>query len=156
MGWCETVDMAPTKKDGYIQITPVAGYNKMCTLHEAVLYAQSGAWEVSADTQISHRCNNPKCRTLGHVCLESASANNSRKGCLIAVKCPCGSGAFFMCPHRPCCIPQYKPGGSTHATFGLFIRNLTICHHIDLVNGKPEMKVGPLNNLPSLDPPLMG
>lgn len=127
-GWCELIDLVPSKKNGYIQLS-WDGANKFATAGEVCLWAQGRSKPVENDLpkgyaleehlagvsgqgslEASHRCNHPRCRVWEHVCLESHTANEARKGCIVWVSCsPSCSGCrgekvILVCPHNPCCI----------------------------------------------------
>jgi hypothetical protein len=101
-GWCELVQLQPTKLDGYIQVS-FAGANKFAMLQAVVLWA-SGKDLTEEGDHCSHRCHNPQCRVVGHVTPESAADNNSRKGCLVWIDCHHCGKKIFVCMHEPCCI----------------------------------------------------
>lgn len=84
-GWCQLVTMAPTKSNGYIQLS-FEGCNKVVMLQEVVLWA--GGSERRGGEQVSHLCCQPSCKTVGHVVSESEALNQRRKGCVPWVKCP--------------------------------------------------------------------
>jgi hypothetical protein len=55
---------------------------------------------------LSHLCGDPRCFRISHLVVESSAANNSRKNCLVAAVCPCPCDhVFWLCKHRPRCIP---------------------------------------------------
>jgi hypothetical protein len=101
-GWCELVQLRPTKPGGYIQLS-VAGVNKFALLQSVVLWADGKDLTKKGD-QCSHRCHNPPCRVVGHIIPESAVENNARKGCLVWINCHHCSKKIFVCMHEPCCI----------------------------------------------------
>lgn len=101
-GWCELVQLEPTKAGGYIQIS-FAGANKFAMLQLVVLWAD-GKELTEAGQQCSHRCHNPQCRVVGHVTPESVADNNSRKNCLVWLDCHHCGKKIFICMHEPCCI----------------------------------------------------
>lgn len=104
-GWCELVDMKPTKDGGYVQIS-YGGANKFTTLGQLSLWA-SGE-ELAEKEQCSHRCHRPLCKVVGHVIGESPTDNNSRKGCLVWIQCHHCPKVILLCMHDPCCI-KYHP-----------------------------------------------
>ena len=102
VGWCELVQLEPTKAGGYVQLS-YGGANKFAMLQQVVLWAD-GKELTEAGHQCSHRCHNPKCRVVGHVTPESAADNNSRKNCLVWIDCHHCDKKIFVCMHSPCCI----------------------------------------------------
>lgn len=134
-GWCRLANLEPTKKGGYVQLS-WEGANKFATAGEVCLWAQGVSKPVQAPevpkdyipegstvpgwtgrelADASHRCNHPRCLVWDHVCLESHTANEARKGCPVWVTCSlscreCDGGrVIFLCPHVPCCIRAH-PG----------------------------------------------
>lgn len=129
-GWCELSSMKPTKAGGYIQLS-FGGANKFATLGSVLLWAQGGTLaqeppivrnlvtredgtaEVSTEAppplQVSHRCGEPRCMTIGHVTPETALMNNARKGCLVWVPCHhCHGKVLVVCGHTPVCIKYHN------------------------------------------------
>lgn len=106
-GWCELVQMAPTKSRGYIQLS-YEGANNFTNLQTVVLWADGKDVTREGD-QCSHLCHHPSCRVVGHVTPESAVLNNQRKGCLVWIDCHHCSKKIFICQHEPCCI-KFCPG----------------------------------------------
>lgn len=103
-GWCELVQLRPTKCGGYIQLS-FAGVNKFANLQSVVLWADGLCKDLTREEdQCSHRCHNPSCRVVGHVTPESAVKNNQRKGCLVWIDCHHCGKKIFVCQHEPCCI----------------------------------------------------
>ena len=101
-GWCEVVSLAPTKEEGYVQLS-YGGANKFSTLGLVLLWANG--LDVTPDKdQCSHLCPNKGCKLLPHVLPESAKANNNRKGCLVWIDCHHCGLKIFVCMHRPHCI----------------------------------------------------
>lgn len=114
MGWCELSVLAPTKVNGYIQVS-VGGVNKAVLLGELLLWS-TGAVLAEGD-QVSHLCCQPSCSVPSHVILENAKANNARKGCAVWSLCKCGCGVYSMiCEHEPHCI-RYCDGFSSLEDF---------------------------------------
>jgi Zinc-binding loop region of homing endonuclease len=114
-GFCYDCVLAPTKSNGYIQLS-WNGANKFCTLGEMLGWA--AGLRAKPLEQISHLCCNPKCTIPSHVIFESAAANNRRKGCKVWVDCPhkgC-SEKIIVCDHSPSCI-KYVPGYETWDEF---------------------------------------
>ncbi len=105
-GFCKLSTLKPSKEGGYVQVS-WGGANKFCVLQELVLWSKGVTREVAGD-QCSHLCGKPFC--LEHVCLESAVANNSRKGCVVWWPCPHAGCAkkILICQHSPLCI-KYVP-----------------------------------------------
>jgi len=148
-GWCRLTSLAPTKEGGYIQIS-VTGMNKVMTLQEGLLIVQGDFGLLDRNRKdwvdhISHRCDQPACCTVGHVCVEDIHVNNSRKGCGKFMACPCGHGLLLLCEHRPVCIPNWKP--SQAPSFEQFLANANICHHRETVGGVPYTRQGRPQNL---------
>lgn len=103
-GWCEFVDMSPTKEGGYIQLS-WHGINKIACLQEVALWARGLFLRPGTTDQVSHLCHHPPCRIPSHVTVESAAANNARKNCLVWVRCPHHPDkVIIVCPHDPICI----------------------------------------------------
>lgn len=101
-GWCELSVLAPTKTNGYIQVS-VGGVNKAVLLGELCLWASGSVLDEGG--QVSHLCGHPSCSVPSHVIVESAKANNARKGCAVWSLCKCGCGVYSMiCKHVPHCI----------------------------------------------------
>jgi hypothetical protein len=117
-GFCHTLDYAPTKANGYVQLS-WRGANKFCTLGEMLGWAQGiNTTTGCREAQISHLCHNPKCVIPSHVVLESPVENNRRKNCLVWVNCPhdgCEE-KVFVCTHSPPCI-KYALGWETWEEF---------------------------------------
>jgi len=139
-GWC-IVSTKKTNKanqeQGYVQVS-VEGVNHVCLLHEVVLAAKdmckddvlkkasalgggsTPAFAYDPDFergQCSHLCNRPQCMVPDPIHLESAQANNARKGCLVWVVCrhcekkKLRKRYIIVCPHEPNCIkfvPAFK------------------------------------------------
>lgn len=104
-GWCRVIDLVPNKIGGYVQLSYL-GVNKGILLHELLLVIQG---KVCGDgMQISHRCNQPKCMIPAHVCVESATSNNSRKNCEVWFPCSHCKKLNWICRHEPSCI-KYHP-----------------------------------------------
>lgn len=152
-GYCRLTSMVPSKDRGYVQIS-VGGLNKAMTLNEALLML-SGNWDAwdraNGSLQASHRCHQPMCTVPAHVCLETAAANNGRKGCLIFMKCPCGRGWLLLCEHRPVCIPLHKltePMGQVHGDFTTALGRVVICHYrVTGADGVQKSVMGPPTGL---------
>jgi hypothetical protein len=85
----------------------VAQGAKTYYIHTLAWYATGKS--VPADHRsehLSHRCGDSRCFNPAHLVPESAAANNARKGCIAAVRCPCPcKQAFWVCTHKPRCIP---------------------------------------------------
>jgi hypothetical protein len=113
-GFCKTSTLVPTKVGGYVQVS-YGGANKFVVLQELLLWGIGVRRGVPAD-QCSHRCNNRKCTVVGHVCCESVTLNNGRKGCLVFVDCPHCQLKIFVCTHQPTCI-KHAPGFSSWEDF---------------------------------------
>jgi homing endonuclease-like protein len=114
-GFCYETKLVPSKEDGYVQLSWV-GANKFCTLGEMLGWA-AGKRCMKPEDQISHRCHNPKCAIPSHVVVESATANNNRKGCRVWVDCPHGcEEKILVCEHTPSCI-RYVPGYESWEAF---------------------------------------
>jgi len=87
---------------------------KAILIHKLSAYAY-GLWTGNPDgdnRQISHLCDVRNCFNPDHLIMESALANNERKGCpgKIGVICECcGQSRYVViCPHLPPCIrPLY-------------------------------------------------
>lgn len=127
-GWCELVSLAPTKQDGYIQVS-FGGANKFAMLQMVVLWAAGRdlyELEVPYDEQASHRCHQPRCKTVGHVCPESVFDNNLRKGCLVWIDCHHCGKKILICRHDPVCI-KFVEGYSSMEDF---IQNGGICRDL--------------------------
>jgi hypothetical protein len=78
------------------------GANKFCTVEELVLWA-GGVIKKDKNDQCSHLCGKPLCLEVSDICLESATANNLRKGCPVWVDCPHCGLKIFVCTHQPAC-----------------------------------------------------
>lgn len=100
-GWCDLVEMKPSKQGGYIQVS-YDGQNKFASLQEVTLWA--GGYELRGSEQASHLCGRPACRVPGHVIPESPQANNARKNCLVWIPCPHCERRILVCQHEPCCV----------------------------------------------------
>ena len=113
-GFCYNSVLSPSKENGYIQLS-VDGVNKFCTLNEMLAWA--ARLDLDGGKQVSHLCHNPKCTIPAHVCAESVSDNNRRKGCLVFIDCPhrCAE-KILVCPHRPLCV-KHVPGYETWEDF---------------------------------------
>jgi hypothetical protein len=121
VGWCLSSSLAPSKDDGYLQVS-WAGVNKLCTLSEVVAVA-GGSVRAIAGAQASHLCHNRRCMVEQHVVFESIVANNSRKGCLVWMECPhegC-TRLIRLCTHAPPCI-KYHEQFSSQEDFLLRVR----------------------------------
>lgn len=105
-GWCLLSLLKPTKDKGYVQVS-WGGANKFCVLGELLLWAQ-GITLVDK-YQASHRCCQPLCLIAPHVCSESITLNNLRKGCLVWVDCPHYGLKILVYTHKPCYI-KFCPG----------------------------------------------
>lgn len=90
-GWCSRVQAKPTKAGGYLQVS-YWGANKFAVLHRVVLWA--GGEVLGPGDHASHLCGRTDCKTVGHITPETPAENNSRKGCLGWIDCPCGSRKF--------------------------------------------------------------
>jgi hypothetical protein len=102
-GWCELVDMVPSKDDGYIQLS-YRGVNKVAILQHVVVWSK-GDFLRRPDDQVSHLCHHPSCRKSEHVVIESAGENNRRKNCLVWIVCPHHPDSkIIVCQHSPRCI----------------------------------------------------
>jgi len=112
-GYCIECQLKPSKEGGYIQVSS-GGANKFCVLGEMVAWAK-GVRPTQED-QVSHLCHRPTCVVPAHVTIESARANNARKGCRVWVDCPHCPLKIFICDHQPACI-RYAPGYSTWEEF---------------------------------------
>lgn len=58
----------------------------------------------SSKQHVSHLCNTRNCIEPNHLCVESATENNRRKGCPGDVKCLDCDNVVYSCPHVPKCI----------------------------------------------------
>jgi hypothetical protein len=54
----------------------------------------------------SHRCHNRNCFNVQHIVVESALANNGRKGCIGDIHCPCCNALAYACQHEPKCFSR--------------------------------------------------
>jgi len=106
-GWCEEVSLVPSKKGGYVQVS-WGGVNKFAVLQEVVLWAQRQE-KINQNDHVSHRCANPRCKTVGHMVVESAEKNNKRKNCLVHIACPHCDKRIMVCNHSPVCIKYAGP-----------------------------------------------
>lgn len=109
-GWCCISDLAPSKKNGYVQVS-IQGHNHLMVMQNLVLAASGYSSAVyDVNVQASHLCDNRRCCTLGHIVPESAKLNNSRKGCRGWVPCPhtACTTPIFICPHSPPCIRYHS------------------------------------------------
>jgi hypothetical protein len=112
-GFCRLVKLAPSKKDGYIQLS-VAGANKFAVLQEVLLWSKH---EMAVEgLHISHLCDKPRCAVAEHVVLESPGVNNSRKNCGKIINCAHCEKKYIACDHEPKCI-SYVPGFASWADF---------------------------------------
>ena len=100
-GWCRLCSLKPSKDSGYIQVSS-GGANKFAVLQWVVLWAAGD--QLAPGEQCSHLCHQPACSTVGHVCSESGTDNNGRKGCLVWVNCHHCSKKMLVCMHSPMCI----------------------------------------------------
>ena len=107
-GFCELTPKQPTKVGGYVQVSAWGG-NKFACLQQVSVWAMGEDAGDGLTRQCSHRCGEPRCLTVGHVCVESTEDNNRRKGCLVAVRCHHCEKYYFVCPHQPSCI-KFFPG----------------------------------------------
>lgn len=117
-GWCVLSTMAPTKKDGYIQVSAM-GANKFATLEELCLWCRGQTRGPKDDC--SHLCGRPSCVLPGHIVSELADVNQIRKGCIVWVYCPhaeCREArkVILVCPHQPHCI-KYCEDYASYADF---------------------------------------
>lgn len=128
VGWCRLTALSASKGNGYVQVS-VGGLNKVMTLQEALLILQGDGdqYPPVGSRQISHRCHQPRCATVGHVCVETTQENNLRKGCGGMMHCPCGGGILLLCEHVPTCIPNWRPAQAN--SFAEFFANANVCHH---------------------------
>jgi Zinc-binding loop region of homing endonuclease len=121
-GWCKEVSLIPSRDGGYVQVS-WGGVNKFAVLQEVVLWAQ-GQEKANPNDHVSHRCANPRCKTVGHMVVESAGENNRRKNCLVHIACTHCHRRILVCPHSPLCI---KYGGSRFADMDDFVNGGGIC-----------------------------
>lgn len=112
-GFCVLSPKAPTKDDGYAQVSGWGG-NKFASLQQVLAWA--GGYELGLDQQCSHRCHEPLCLIAEHVCVESGEDNNRRKGCLVVWRCAHCTKYYLVCPHSPSCI-KYVEGYSSWEDF---------------------------------------
>lgn len=112
-GWCVLSPNAPTKGDGYVQVS-FGGANKFAVLQELLLWA-SGL-DCGPGEQASHLCGQKLCMVKEHVVNESEVENQRRKGCLVWVDCPHCSLKISVCPHTPRCV-KLAPGWPGQAAF---------------------------------------
>lgn len=110
-GWCRLCTLAPTKTNGYIQLS-FEGANKFATLEEVLLWARG--LDLGLGEQASHLCGRPACLEKDHIVAESEIKNQNRKGCRVWVECPhrvknnCKK-KVGVCLHVPMCI-KFAPG----------------------------------------------
>lgn len=121
-GWCKEVSLVPSKEGGYIQVS-WSGVNKFAVLQEVVLWAQ-GQEKANPNDHVSHLCANPRCKTVGHMVVESAGDNNRRKNCRVHIQCTHCGLRILICPHSPLCI---KHGGSRFVDMDDFVNGGGIC-----------------------------
>jgi len=127
-GWCKLVNLAANKSGGYPQVSS-GGANKFATLGEVLLWSMGISKPElpigtpgSAVPDVSHLCARPRCKTGGHVCLESKAENNARKGCIVWVACSTtcarchGARVILVCSHGPPCIRSH-PGYESQENF---------------------------------------
>ncbi len=109
------------RRDGYVRFAVPAGSAKSAfgpdaPEKERTFYLHHLAWYVTGHKMptpvtehLSHLCGDPRCFNIAHLTVESPAANNARKGCLPAVRCPFGCAkAFWICRHEPKCIPTLE------------------------------------------------
>jgi homing endonuclease-like protein len=100
-GWCSLISLKPSKSGGYIQLS-WGGANKFAVLQEVVLWARG--LSLTSGEDCSHLCHNPRCISLEHIINEQSVINQSRKNCLVWLKCHHCKKYIFTCSHKPYCI----------------------------------------------------
>jgi hypothetical protein len=110
----------PRKKprsDGYVRFSVTAGSTRSAfgeSRGERTFYVHHLAWYASghrvpsssAWAHLSHLCGDSRCFNVEHLVVEEPKANNSRKNCSVAIRCPCPcQHVFWTCQHEPRCIP---------------------------------------------------
>ena len=118
---CHIPDKVP-RKDGYVRIAvtkgsfnaaydeenrPKVAKEETFYLHQLAWYAAGNRMPSPVTEHLSHLCGDSRCFNVAHLPVESPRANNQRKNCAVAVRCPnddCGQ-VIWMCTHEPRCIP---------------------------------------------------
>lgn len=104
------------RSDGYIRFSITKGSTKQAFgyvcgersfyLHHLAWYATGHIMPTPVSQHLSHLCGDSRCYNPDHLVVESPQENNQRKGCLVAVQCPCPcQNSFWLCGHTPKCIP---------------------------------------------------
>lgn len=111
---CHIPVKAP-RSDGYVRWSITKGSTKAAfkqTCGERTFYLHHLAWYITGNPMpvptkehLSHLCGDSRCFNPDHLAVESPTANNSRKNCLVTVECPCCTSVIWTCRHDPKCIP---------------------------------------------------
>jgi hypothetical protein len=107
-------------QNGYPAVSQGHGQSKV-KMH--ILAAERSLGRLPTEEEcVSHLCHRKKCINAQHLVIESLGKNNSRKGCLCALKH--GNLLFGLCPHEPKClradtetIGSFKPTVTDLASF---------------------------------------
>jgi hypothetical protein len=111
---CHIAKKAP-RRDGYVRWSITKGSTKAAfgeVMGEKTFYLHHLAWYATGYQMprpkiehLSHLCGDSRCFNPKHLCIESPTANNSRKNCAVVAQCPCPCKVTFcICKHIPKCI----------------------------------------------------
>ena len=115
--WCKVVNLAPSKKDGYIQLSSNRA-NKFAMLQHVVLWSDGRDFRSGEDC--SHLCGNTRCTLPSHIITESSQYNQSRKGCKGWCKCRGCDSITSTCDHEPKCIVYCE----LYSSYQQFVENV--------------------------------
>jgi len=112
---CYLIDKVP-RSDGYVRWSVskgstakafgTEGGERSFYLHHLAWYATKHVMPIPVVEHLSHLCGDSRCFNPQHLCIENPPENNSRKNCVVAVRCPCSCKfVFWLCKHQPKCIP---------------------------------------------------
>ena len=92
-----------TKPNALVRSTGRAA-QRAFLLHIVAFVAHHGQHGFETENHISHICDMRNCFNPDHLVLESAQANNARKGCPGNIVCEGCNLVVYLCPHFPGCV----------------------------------------------------